>query len=103
MVNTIARIRLGCWLFNYSVDHALDAILKAGVSSGIKKVTITEYHIEGVFNNGQTFNMWNANKYYAWISSGRCGPVSFKESRPKAATMLAFRNAVTKYLTTPHQ
>ena len=57
-------------LRNYSFDPQLDAIIEKIIKSEVPKIDISEYNII-IENDEYICDLWNANKYYAWLSSGR--------------------------------
>ncbi len=57
-------------LRNYSFDSQLDAIIEKIIKSEEPKIDISEYNII-IENDEYICNLWNANKYYAWLNSGR--------------------------------
>lgn len=84
--------------FLYQVDIIYDSILNKCILSGINKITLpNKFYINITFNNGVVANLWNANKYYAWLSQGNIGEYKFANSRPKRKTMQKLLNLIETY------
>lgn len=83
----------------YRVDSALDAILDGCISSGIERIHSSHdgYELIIVFGNGKTANMWNVNRYYAWLFKGEIGDYRWKNARPRKKTMRMLRRAIYEY------
>ena len=56
-------------LRNYRTDIKLDDIIEKILTGKEPKLEISEYTIK-LENDDYRFEAWNANKYYAWLSSG---------------------------------
>lgn len=84
-------------VLNYSVDKVLDTILSKCIDSGIKSYKTTAYFMNIDFNNGINAVLWNANKYYAWISEGYIGTYSFRGVQPSKKTMRKLNKEIEKY------
>jgi hypothetical protein len=91
----------------YDADSVLDNILCGCISSGIKGVATDEYYITVWFGNGNVAKMWNANKYFAWLTDGtiyhqgkRNVHYQWSHTRPTKKTMRVLRRAIAGYYTT---
>lgn len=91
-MNFIARIKLG--LFhgrNYKTNKQIDLLLEYIIKNNLKPLSVSKYSIE--FEN---CNMWNANKYYAWLSSGNSNingyGFSWDDEMASPYMMLKFKN-----------
>lgn len=58
---------------NYPIDTTLDSVLyKLLTTSALTEVKQQPYEIDFAFSNGIKFvNVWNSNKYYAWLNKGK--------------------------------
>lgn len=107
MKNLIARFALkvvfpfGSAGFNYGYCEQADIALRRGLALGIETLKCDIHEISGTFSDGTVFNMWNANKYYAWLCRGNVGAIRWHDERPSASTILEFRKAVSKFLSKP--
>lgn len=103
MLNLLARFQLGVWFagFNHPYDRNVEMVLRRGVDSGIQSVSgIGIYDVSVTFKNGYQLNAWNANKYYAWLMSGSCAGVTWKDARPSARTLVRLRDMIAKEIAT---
>jgi hypothetical protein len=87
MMNILYRIYLGEWVFNHKVDHAADTLLRKSMKSGIKDINSDAYYMYITFKDGVKAKLWNANKYYAWLSRGYIGNYNYDYGRPTVKTM----------------
>lgn len=64
--NFIACIKLGMWIGrNDNTDKRIDMLLNYVMKNNLKPLSISRFDI--VFEN---CTLWNANKYYGWLSRG---------------------------------
>lgn len=80
--------------------HILDIILNISLDKGIKNVKHDEYCLYIEFTDGVKAELWNENKYYAWLSSGNIDGFYWKNSRPKKSTMRRLRYKLEEYYKT---
>lgn len=90
-------------IMNDSVDEALDSLL----SNIIDNKTIIDVKGENCylcieFSNGIIADVWNANRYYAWLSSGTIrenNSVIYKwdYARPRKKTMRKLRRKLRDF------
>jgi hypothetical protein len=52
----------------HKYDLEYDLRLVTCMYTGIKSVVEDKYNIKIMFNNGTFAELWNANKYYAWLT-----------------------------------
>lgn len=57
-------------LRNYSFDPQIDVIIEKIIKSEVLKIDISEYNII-IENDEYICDLWNSNKYYSWLNSGR--------------------------------
>lgn len=80
---------------NYPIDDYLDNILRRAIDSGIISITTEDgYYITISFRNGSTAELWNENRYYAWLSRGNVDNYHYDGARPKKSTMRKLRKAM---------
>jgi hypothetical protein len=83
-------------LMLYGSDPILDALFTQAMDSGLisAKPTNHGYYLLLVFKDGSIIKVWNANKYYAWLSRGvfcypddSIEPFFWDSIRPRKSTM----------------
>ena len=84
----------------YPTCHILDIILNRYLDKGIKNVKHDKYCLYIEFTDGVKAELWNENKYYAWLSSGRIRDFYWKNSRPRKSTMRKLRYKLEEYYKT---
>jgi hypothetical protein len=47
--------------------------------------------------NGVECQLWDSNKYYAWLSRGSIGDYEWDRKRPTTSTMAAFKEYLMDY------
>lgn len=77
--------------------HILDIILNRYLDKGIKNVKHDEYRLYIEFTDGVKAELWNENKYSAWLSSGRILDFYWERSRPRKSTMRKLRYKLEEY------
>lgn len=82
---------------NYSIDPILDRKLADCIASGVKSITSNTYELKISFSNGVDAEFWNANKWYAWLHSGRIGSYVYSCGRPRKKTMRALCRLIADY------
>lgn len=90
--NFIARIKLGLLHGrNCKTNEQIDLLLEYIIRNNLKPLSISKYSIK--FKN---CNMWDANKYYAWLSSGNSNingyEFSWDDEMASPYMMLKFKN-----------
>lgn len=89
--------------FTYPIDRKLDKYLKKAIRSGIYSITIRDtYRSNIVFNDGTYGVIWNANKWYAWLTDGSLVSPNgdayvWEDKRPTRWTMIKLKKAIEKY------
>lgn len=89
---------------NYPTDERVDACILNGLESGIKDLTYGESYIATCnFNNGVSYNFWNTNIPYAWLSkgcfySGKKNILIYDDAMPSRKVMNKFYNAMYEFL-----
>ncbi len=90
--NLIARYNLGCLSgFNYSEDSHVNVCIQAILDSEWKPIDAQIYYIAIETTCGKHIELWNSNKYYAWMDKGyyRSKQLFFqwRDRRPSADLM----------------
>lgn len=85
-------------LMNHMIDDTLDSLLNQYMDTGILYIKYTSiYRFEILFRNNKQANMWNANEYYGWLSSGDIGGYKWSDARPRKSTMRRLRDKIKEY------
>lgn len=86
-------------MFIYPVDIIVDGMLNKLLDIGIKSIQSECYYFITIeFNNGSIAKMWNENKYYAWLSSGKIDRYRYNGGRPTRKTMRKLFIAMQDYV-----
>ena len=81
--------------FCSTLDKMLNICMKHGIQSYKRN---TNYHTSTViFNNGVTYEFWDASKYAGWLSDGKIDSFSYKNCMPKRSTMRKFRRLLDNF------
>lgn len=81
-----------------NVCNVLDSLLNKKLDLGIDKVSSNDYFINITFKDGVRCSMWNANKYYDWLSSGSIGNYNWIDVRPHKSTMRRLECELIKFI-----
>jgi len=60
-----------------------------------RSVTIDFFYIN-IYTSSNTIRLWNANKFYSWISRGEIDGVSFSNTSPSSAAMYDFKECLKR-------
>jgi hypothetical protein len=87
---------------NDPVDKTLDALLDKGFKYGIRELEYPDrFYIRIIFGNGSDFEMWNANRYYGWLSNGTMTANGYtykwNGARPKKKTIRKLIREIRKF------
>ena len=103
----ILDLRYSDTYYHKDVTPWLNEMISDGVDSGIKNYEVLNHHFKITFNNDVEMVLWNANKYYAWLSNGKISipdddgkinVVEYDKKRPSPFFMLKLKNAIENYL-----
>jgi hypothetical protein len=81
--------------FNKKLDDNLNECLESGISKVNREGVY--YRLEIEFSNGIKGELWDENKYYAWLSSGELGKYRWSACRPSRKTMSKMYYALKEY------
>ena len=99
-----ARIYLNTFMFNHRYSRELDDILKELLTKKIIKIDKEGYARIGVlFDDGSFADLWNENRYYAWLDQGTINMIDgrtyrYSLSRPKVTTMVKMLRKIQSYI-----
>lgn len=97
-------IMYGSLMKNYEVYYKLDILLVYLKEVGIKTIIISNDKYRGtiIFNDNTKFSFWNANRWYAWMSSGEIifsngKTLNWDMKMPKSEVLYKFKKVIKAY------
>lgn len=90
-------------IMNDDVDELLDSLLSNLIENKtIIDVKDEDYYLYIEFSNGVIANMWNANRYYAWLCIGTISEnnsviYKWNYARPRKKTMRKLRKKLRDF------
>lgn len=80
------------------ICNTLDALINSKLDCGIDKLGSDDFFINIIFKDGVKCSMWNANKYYGWLSMGNIGNYNWVDVRPRKRTMRRLEREINKFI-----